>query len=351
RDWRSWRAGAMMALSFVVVSLPWSAYKAFIQPPGDRLLKWHLLGQIEVTPLSFADLAAQTYQGFGWTDLWARLLYSIDRQIVAPYANLFAFEGAGSLTALAEGFVVASYYQTALSMGLLTLPALLGVCVLARKRTLWTLLLLWAVALLVWFGLPFHGARGVHEGSYVLQLLPWGILLLGLPVLKASRVRFVLVGLLVAQTLGQMGLFWHARASVALPHPFGVQDYMPVTFEAPQIAVLASMGGRDYYDSSLPDALVVGSYVTGDHDMGRILLEGYWGLRLPYRSGPDETALSYVIASEEGMETGALPPCVDWCVLEFFSHDLPDEFTLELRDEGDQLGQWVAVMVEDPDRN
>src|SRR6185295_10615381 len=39
---RAWLAAAAV---FLLLAVPWFAYQRFYDPPGDRLLKWHLGGQ------------------------------------------------------------------------------------------------------------------------------------------------------------------------------------------------------------------------------------------------------------------------------------------------------------------
>ena len=44
---RAPRPWLLAAATFAVCALPWIAYQKFYDPPGNRLLKWHLAGQIE----------------------------------------------------------------------------------------------------------------------------------------------------------------------------------------------------------------------------------------------------------------------------------------------------------------
>jgi hypothetical protein len=45
---------------------PWMLYQRFIDPPGDRLLKWHLAGMIEPNTLPFPDALVRAYQGINF---------------------------------------------------------------------------------------------------------------------------------------------------------------------------------------------------------------------------------------------------------------------------------------------
>ena len=44
RPWPSVRALAAAALTFVLLAAPWTAYQKLYDPPGDRLVRWHLGG-------------------------------------------------------------------------------------------------------------------------------------------------------------------------------------------------------------------------------------------------------------------------------------------------------------------
>lgn len=59
----------------VIIYLPWIAYQKLIDPPGDRLLKWHLAGQIAVTDKSFWEVLTKYYEKMTLSD-WASLQIS-----------------------------------------------------------------------------------------------------------------------------------------------------------------------------------------------------------------------------------------------------------------------------------
>ena len=60
-------AGA--AMSFVAVYLPWFIFQKFIDPPGDRLLKWMLAGHIPPTEKGFREVLWDAY-GSLTLDTW-----------------------------------------------------------------------------------------------------------------------------------------------------------------------------------------------------------------------------------------------------------------------------------------
>jgi hypothetical protein len=58
------KGAAVLVFVFLLVSAPWSAYTRFVDPPGNRLLKWHLAGAVAIDDRSalaaFRDAYAQT---------------------------------------------------------------------------------------------------------------------------------------------------------------------------------------------------------------------------------------------------------------------------------------------------
>jgi hypothetical protein len=59
------REVALIAVPIFVVALPWLAYQRFYQPPGDRMLKWHLAGVHEVDERSVPEALVDQYGDLG----------------------------------------------------------------------------------------------------------------------------------------------------------------------------------------------------------------------------------------------------------------------------------------------
>lgn len=69
----SWRIPTLGFLVAAVTAaaallLPWSLYQHYFDPPGDRLLKWHLAGVIEVDARSFASALKDAYRTMTWRE-------------------------------------------------------------------------------------------------------------------------------------------------------------------------------------------------------------------------------------------------------------------------------------------
>lgn len=51
--------------------LPWMAYQKFVDPPGNRLIKWHLAGHSEIEPSPPMEVIRKAYATYSWSQLAA----------------------------------------------------------------------------------------------------------------------------------------------------------------------------------------------------------------------------------------------------------------------------------------
>jgi hypothetical protein len=56
------------AATMLVIYVPWMLYQSLIDPPGNRLLKWHLAGVIAVDDRSFLQALRDSYGALSWQD-------------------------------------------------------------------------------------------------------------------------------------------------------------------------------------------------------------------------------------------------------------------------------------------
>lgn len=100
--------------------------------------------------------------------------------------------------------------------------------------------------------------------------------------------------------------------------------------------------GSDFNKSEIEQFDILGSYIRGDVDTGRISLLLNRGQKVIYRSGPITTRQFLTIGSNIKQR---LPLANDWTVLHFNSQQLPSTFTVTFSDEGDDWGEWSAIGV------
>lgn len=183
--------GIRQALSacavFAVLLLPWTLYQRYYDPPGNRLLKWHIAGVVAID-------ARTTWQAL--SDQYSRL--SAGQTLINKGDNVLRlFPGGGAFKSF-DNWRVAEYYLVVPAVGVLNFAWLLFGATWVFRR--WTAkdadrgaarLVLCAalLAILDWVLLMFGGESAgdltvVHQGSYATVILLYvglGVLVLTLP--------------------------------------------------------------------------------------------------------------------------------------------------------------------------
>src|SRR5262249_30537492 len=160
--------GAAVALAWLA---PWLAYQRFYDPPGDRLVKWHLAGVIPVDERPAAqalrDAYAQTSPRELLLNRWENLLVLVGRPWRAPPEQP---PGQSPLSRWRN----AEYYNVVPALGLLNLGwlGLLGRRPDGPARRAGGLLALGLAGLAVWVLLMFGpGTTYVYQGSFTTMML------------------------------------------------------------------------------------------------------------------------------------------------------------------------------------
>ncbi|MBL9189260.1 MAG: hypothetical protein JNK23_17390 [Opitutaceae bacterium] len=181
---RRWRAWLLAAAVFIVLSLPWSAYQRLYEPPGNRLLKWHLAGVIPPDDRGVTETLMESYRSAGWEKALATRAENLRLIFKGEWRHLFLPVDAGARAAArADEFFRPFRAPAAWILGVVALPLLLWQ--FFRQRTSWRrregrhrLALAWlTLTLTAWLALMFiPGSTITHLGSYVVPLLMIGLL-------------------------------------------------------------------------------------------------------------------------------------------------------------------------------
>jgi hypothetical protein len=197
----SFRPLAIMGLTFAFFYSPWILYQRLYDPPGDRLLKWHLAGVVPVDPRPFPLVFVEAYRQLTWGEVFSHKL--------ANAATLFSFQGpsisqadsdsgasdqrlrvGGFMSALVKASLGNAesairvrrvmFYSLAPSLGLLVLGPLFVIAgyVTGRRsvelyiaRTCWIVV---AVTSIIWCAIMFGpGTTFIHSGTYLTVLLAY----------------------------------------------------------------------------------------------------------------------------------------------------------------------------------
>ncbi|MGA1835551.1 hypothetical protein VD659_01340 [Herbiconiux sp. 11R-BC] len=187
---------------------PWAAYQRFVDPPGDRLLKWHLAGWVPVTPDSFVDVLVRQYTSTPVSELIGNRLANVGTLFGLDEAYRFTGPGARPFVALR----VEDWTSTLFALGPIAVAAGIVILVLhlvrvrelddiARQRLLVVAAMLVCIA--VWATVLFSAnativAQGSHCWMLVLAIVPFAWLLerrprLGLTLIGVQAAAFVTV--------------------------------------------------------------------------------------------------------------------------------------------------------------
>jgi len=198
----SWGIAIMLLLI-----LPWSAYQKFYDPPGDRLLKWHLAGVIDRDSRSFGEAFVDAYTKAPFSQIVANKIVNVRTLFgVSPWEDLrqARMNRASQSKRLVQWYKACTFFFFFQMLGVLNLGffAFLFARVFSAELkhsaligAIQRLFVLAFVSLVVWCLLIYiPGSNVIHAGSYGTVLLLFAALSVSL-VSVARRLTYVLLGL------------------------------------------------------------------------------------------------------------------------------------------------------------
>jgi hypothetical protein len=212
----------------VVLYAPWAAYQRVIDPPGDRLLKWHLAGVIPPNSHTFTHDLMAAYSELGWAGALRNRLDGLRNVFWDNPLKGIATNGGLSERAAAEFF---STYA-ALSLGFFTLLTFLAMALWssARHRRRWRdmeestrltmgLLAAGVAGTLAWILVIFEpSGLLVHQGSHV-WLTVWLVLPVAWLARRYARRAPWLVFAQAVITVFLIAIPWWANSAVGFAWP------------------------------------------------------------------------------------------------------------------------------------
>jgi hypothetical protein len=188
----SWRWLAVVVATLIVVMAPWSAYQKWGDPPGNRLTKWYLGGDVEPDGKSVGEAISDGYgeAGVGGT------LHKKGQNFVAIFGgkamveNLETTFHADSFADVVRPLRTIIFFNLIPSFGLLLLgPVAMAIRRRRRGRdptefgAALTLLGAFALCTLLWALIMFGGTAAqtvIHQGSYLVPILGMAACAIGL---------------------------------------------------------------------------------------------------------------------------------------------------------------------------
>lgn len=159
--------------TFAASYLPWTLYQHFVDPPGNRLLKWHVGGSIPVDDRGVLETLVDSLRDVSAANwLYGRLL-NLEQIVSDPWARFTApvrLLLADDRAAMAEHLRAVDFFHWSAGLGLVA-PILLLLPVALLLPGTRPLAAAIAASLLVWAALIFDpGGAVTHQGSFFPQL-------------------------------------------------------------------------------------------------------------------------------------------------------------------------------------
>jgi hypothetical protein len=193
------RAVAACAAVAVACYLPWTLYQHFVNPPGDRLLKWQLAGVLPIDPRGFPQTIVQQYERLSLHGLLANK----GMNLLALAADPVLWRTQLAEPAWTSGFLgyarLAQLNDLLPATGLLLLGAV-ALLVRSSRRALAPaapLAVFCGLALACWAVLLWGGDQVTtinHQGAYAVIVLFIGLCALAVTYLPWPAATVILAG-------------------------------------------------------------------------------------------------------------------------------------------------------------
>lgn len=168
---RQWRGIACGGTAFILVATPWLAYQKYYDPPGNRLLKWHLAGVRDLDARPFSQTLHESYAALESADWLENKSANLQRVFSGDFSPLADFISPSARPRRTDEFFHVFRALGVLNIGWLLLPWLFFYghridLPLAARLAAWLI-----VTLAVWILLMFEpGSTVIHQGSYTMML-------------------------------------------------------------------------------------------------------------------------------------------------------------------------------------
>ncbi|MEA2928389.1 MAG: hypothetical protein QOG38_817 [Hyphomicrobiales bacterium] len=133
--WPSVKTMVAAAATLAALYVTWILYQRFIDPPGDRLLKWHLAGVIDVDQRGLFTTLRESYAALSWRDYSTGKLENLKALIGTWPANLaeIARLVAGD-AGIAPAVRIADFFQFLPSLHVFSLALIVALVLLPFMR-------------------------------------------------------------------------------------------------------------------------------------------------------------------------------------------------------------------------
>lgn len=168
--------GLLALVPFIILMLPWTLYQKHYDPPGDRLLKWHLAGIPELTSEPFSDAVVRRYKDMSFKE-WIGIRKTNLRLLWGDWAltfhNLHPLQTVMGFPQIRLGSFLHHFQSLGIwLLGYLAAPWAIFICLRRRQSAIPLLFLVSISGLLLWTCLIFRSGQAIiHHGSLFFQFV------------------------------------------------------------------------------------------------------------------------------------------------------------------------------------
>ncbi|HEY1683486.1 MAG TPA: hypothetical protein VGG19_01870, partial [Tepidisphaeraceae bacterium] len=193
RFWPGWKAIWPAVLVAAIVYSPWIWYQKFYDPPGDRLIKWHLAGIVQKDPRTPMQAIRDSYRQAGWSTVIQNKGQNFATIFKGGWSSLFQFNKNAIDADRNDEFFYLFRSIGILNLGWITLLISLFYKPLAAwRRHLVICLAVVIASIIIWCLLMFGPAATIiHQGPYPSFLVIYLLLLTSMLLISKKMFLFV----------------------------------------------------------------------------------------------------------------------------------------------------------------
>ncbi len=197
-------------ITFILFLTPWLAYQKFYEPPGNRLVKWHIAGVIPIDGRNVIQTLRDSYSQLNWRKYLRNKQENFKTLIGDVFFSWPRFDRKTIKQKKTEEFFFTLNALGVLNSGWLVLIPVFFQSIFRKKNkyvlnsALKTVFPVVGIAILVWELFMFiPGSTIIHQGSYATMIL----LFCGLAILVSELPRWSLYALLFYHIIN-FGILW-----------------------------------------------------------------------------------------------------------------------------------------------
>jgi hypothetical protein len=320
---------SMLGVMFLTY-LPWLIYQKFIDPPGDRLLKYHLAEYGHPTDTSVLDLLIAKYSSFTLDSYIDHKLWQFNTifgDMFEKYIKLF------DLTAqqiIHRNFAQLEYSYLFMSICML----LLLFIVKFSDKKIKTFVYLGTVSflsyLLFWFFLLLTNTT-LHVGSYFGWFL--GLIVIFLTLYHFNK--YIAILLLVANVT--MTSITFIKKALTIPKYVTSDTIQNTTYVRDGVP----------HTKGMSELIIYGSYINGDSDKAKITFQTTTDSTFFVKSlNPKNQMVTIKDLQHKILRSTKMKKTGHWEPYKFFSW-MPYNVIVEIEDNGTGANEWSAIALKE----